>query len=99
MGSLKQPSALSIDCYLQEVRYKPNGNHISKTTNKYATNKEKEIKYIIRENQQTIKDKRPEKIIQNNHKCSDNKLVSVSNYFECKWTKHPIKRQRVTEWT
>ena len=35
---------LNIHCYMaEEVIYKPNGNCASKTTNKYAKNKEKEI--------------------------------------------------------
>ena len=29
--------------YAEDVVCKPNGNHVSKTTNKYAKNKEKEI--------------------------------------------------------
>ena len=28
---------------MQEIIYKRNGNHVSKTTNKYAKNKEEEI--------------------------------------------------------
>ena len=32
---------LKVDCYLQKRLYKPNGNHISKTTKKHAKNKEK----------------------------------------------------------
>ena len=40
---LKWPSNEYRLLYAEEVIHKPNGKHISKATNKYAKNKEKEI--------------------------------------------------------
>ena len=69
------------------IIYKPNGNHKSKPTNKYAKNKEKKSKYISKESQQNRereKDKKgSEKIFRNNHKTNnENKYISINNYLE-----------------
>ena len=75
--------------YAEEVRYKPNGNHVSKISNKYAKNKEKDIQiyhWWKSANQGREKDKkRLEKIFRNNHKINNkmtiNTYLSINKYF------------------
>ena len=38
--------------------FKPNGNHISETTKKYAKTKGKKSKYITKESQQNMKERK-----------------------------------------
>ena len=42
MGSNLNDYQLNVDCYMHNT-YQPNGNHESKTGNRYAKNKEKGI--------------------------------------------------------
>ena len=77
---LRWPSTYYRVLYEHKVRYKPNGNHKIRTTNKYAQTKKEKSKYITKEEakyERKIDQKRSEKLTRNSHKASNKMAINT----------------------
>ena len=100
IGSNLNDNQLNVYCYLQEVMYKPNGNHISKPWKNLQSMKRNKCNHITKENQQNMKDKKGSEKIPRNK--TSNKVAMNTHLLiiilSINGLNVPIKRHSMSEW-